>query len=188
MVDRKLVYRLTKDKLRDPETYWIAAIVGSLINGYGQLLVPWFRGAEDPFAAFGQEFSARPILAVFSILLAYLFPLCVGVISSVITRYKNRRIESIADFPERKPDPVFRAARDGRLVEVGATTRALFEKHGITTAQMILGEALWSTITSAGEPGGGHRVRVEAEAQSYLVSFAPTQNDEFNVYMTKAAE
>ena len=58
--------------------------------------------------------------AVFG-LLAYAFPFCVGIYSAVAVRYANRRIESIADFPERKPDPVFRAARDGRLVEVGAT-------------------------------------------------------------------
>ena len=142
MVDSKLLYRIIRDKLRDAETYWIAAIVGTLINGYGHLLVPWFRGANDPFAAFGEEFSARPALMIFSIVLAYAFPMFVGVTSSVSTRYKNRRTESIADFPERKPDPVFRAARDGSLVEVGATTRALFEKHNIRTVQMILGDTL----------------------------------------------
>ena len=184
-MDFAFIRRIVGDKLRDAETYWIAAVVGTLINGYGQLLVPWFRGAESPFHAVAAEFRLRPALMLFSIVLAYFFPLFVGVISSVITRYKNRRIESVADFPERKPDPVFRAAPDGSLVEVGATTKELFLKHNIGTAQMILGDAAWSDIASADRPGGGQVCFFEGEGRHYVVSYAPTANGHINIYMTQ---
>ena len=184
-MDLALIRRILRDKLHNAETYWIAAIVGTLINGYGHLLVPWFRGAADPYAAMAEEFQARPALMLFSIVLAYAFPMFVGVISSVITRYKNRRIESIADFPEIKPDPVFRAARDGSLVEVGAATRELFRKHNIRTAQMILGDSNWSEIAAARAPGGGLATFFDAEARRYVVSYAPTTHDQVNVYMTR---
>jgi len=45
----------------------LAFVVGSLINVYGQLLVPWFRDRSDPFGAFVSEFDARPRLATFSV-------------------------------------------------------------------------------------------------------------------------
>jgi hypothetical protein len=185
MIDPRLVNRLLADKLHNSETYWIAVIVGTLINGYGQLLVPWFRGVADPFAALALEFRAHPFLTTFSIALAYAFPLVVGVVSSVITRYRNRRIESVADFPDRKPDPVFRAARDGRLVEVGATTLALFTKHQIDNAQAILGASVWSEIAGSKSPGGGQLVFFAPEKKEYIVSYAPTGQDHFNVYMSE---
>jgi hypothetical protein len=122
---------------------------------------------------------------IFSIILAYAFPMIVGVTSSVITRYKNRRTESVADFPDRKPDPVFRATKDGRLVEIGATTRELFDEHNIQSAQMILGENIWEKITSASEPGGGHVVNFDPANHRYVVSHAPTAHDQINVYMTR---
>ncbi len=184
-MDGALIRRLLGDKLRDAETYWIAAVVGTLINGYGQLLVPWFRGAGDPFAAWAAECQVRPALTTFSVILAYAFPLAVGVTSSVITRYKNRRIESVADFPERKPDPVFRAARDGRLVEIGAATSEFFRKYNVDTAQSILGEAVWSEIVAARAPGGGQLIYFDAENSYYVVSYAPTAQDQVNVYMTQ---
>ena len=184
-MDRALIRRIVGDKLRDAETYWIAAVVGTLINGYGQLLVPWFRGAANPVHAMAEEFRARPALMIFSIILAYGFPLFVGVISSVITRYKNRRVESVADFPERKPDPVFRAARDGSLVEIGATTKELFLKHNVDSAQVILGESIWSEIIAADAPGGGQVCFFEGENRHYVVSFAPTSHGQVNIYMTE---
>jgi hypothetical protein len=185
MIDFRLVNRLLVDKLHNSETYWIAVIVGTLINGYGQLLVPWFRGAADPFTALALEFRAHPFLTTFSIVLAYAFPLVVGVVSSVITRYRNRRIESVADFPDRKPDPVFRAAHDGSLVEVGTTTLALFTKHQIDNAQAILGESVWSEIAGSKSPGGGQLVFFAPEKKQYIVSYAPTGKDQFNVYMSE---
>jgi hypothetical protein len=104
----RLVWRLVDNKVRDRGTYVVAAVVGTLINVYGQLLVPWFRGASDPLLAFMAEFHSRPGLTTFSIFIAYAFPFCVGIYSAVVARYRLRRIESVADFPDRKPDPVFR--------------------------------------------------------------------------------
>jgi len=179
------VRRLVGDKLLDAETYWIAAVVGTLINAFGHILVPWIRGVVDPWMALVIEFRGSPALTAFSIFLAYAFPLAVGVISSVLTRYKNRRIESVADFPERKPDPVFRADRSGGFVEVGATTREFFRKYDVDSAQKILGAAIWSKIASASEPGGGQIVSFEPESTSYVVSYAPTGNDQVNIYMTR---
>jgi len=131
------------------------------------------------------EFRGNSALTAFSIFLAYAFPLAVGVISSVLTRYKNRRIESVADFPERKPDPVFRADRGGVFVEVGATTREFFGKYNVDSAQKMLGTAIWSKIASASKPGGGQIVSFEPENTNYVVSYAPTADDQVNVYMTR---
>ncbi len=126
-MDFRLIRRLIVDKLHDRTTYGVAAVVGTLISAYGHLLVPWIRSDVNPVTAFATEFGRTPFLTLFSVFLAYAFPFCVGIYSAVAVRYANRRIESIADFPDRKPDPVFRAARDGRLVEVGANTQRMFE-------------------------------------------------------------
>lgn len=89
-MDIRLIRRLIGVKLNDPSTYWLALFVGSLINFYGQFLVPWFRDMGDPLTIFIQEFSNHPYLAIFSIILGYAFPFCVGLYSSVATLYKNR--------------------------------------------------------------------------------------------------
>lgn len=185
IMDYSHLRRLIWDKLRDRTTYILAAVVGTLINVYGQLLVPWFRDFGDPFAVFAQEFEVRPYLAVFSVFLGYAFPFCVGIYSSVVTRYKNRRIESIADFPERKPDPVFRAAQSGRLVEVGAATQGFFDKYEIDCAQKILGEATWAEIVSGKWAEIGTTVYFAAEDVNFLVAHAPTANDEINIYLSR---
>ena len=151
-MDYRLIARLIVDKLHDRTTYVLAAIVGTLINLFGQLLVPWFRTDANPFSSFGHEFETRPGLTLFSVFLAFAFPFCVGIYSAVAARYKNRRMESIADFPERMPDPVFRATRSGELVELGATTRQMFERHGIDCAQRILGEEVWNRIAANPRP------------------------------------
>lgn len=184
-MDYRLVRRLTGDKLRDRHTYVVAAIVGTLIAVYGQLLVPWFRGSSNPFAVLFDELEARPALTLFSIFLGYAFPLSVGVYSSVATRYHNRRVESVADFPDRKPDPVFRAARNGEMVEVGAATRTMFDAHRIDSAQAILGDKVWAEISARTEPGSGAIVYFEPEDASYIVSHAPTANDQINIYLTR---
>jgi hypothetical protein len=184
-MDFRLVGRLIVDKLQDRTTYVLAAVVGLLINGYGQLLVPWFRSGTNPFVAFTTELNARPGLTLFSVFLGFAFPFCVGIYSAVAARYKNRRIESIADFPERKPDPVFRARRNGELVEVGANTQELFARFRISRAQEILGEDAWSRITLASKPDDKIVVYFEAEGEKYLVTHAPTKNDEINIYMTR---
>ena len=151
-MDFRLIRRLVADKLRDRTTYVVAAVVGTLISAYGQLLVPWIRSGSDPFAAFAAEFERTPVLTLLSVFLAYAFPFCVGIYSAVAVRYNNRRIESIADFPERKPDPVFRADRNGQPVEVGATTQELFDKYRVDSAQKILGDEIWERIVSTDIP------------------------------------
>jgi hypothetical protein len=184
-MDFRLIRRLIGDKLRDRTTYTLALIVGTLINAYGQLLVPWFRGFGDPFARLAEEFQTRPGLTLFSVFLAYAFPFCVGIYSAVAARYKNRRIESIADFPERKPDPVFRADKAGRLIEAGATTRVFFEKYGVDRAQKILGDDLWTQINRNWSDAGSHKVYFAAEGVEYIVNHVPTSNGEINIYLTR---
>ncbi len=184
-MDFRLIGRLIVDKLHDRTTYVLAAIVGLLINGYGQLLVPWFRSGTNPFTAFATELDARPVLTLFSVFLAFAFPFCVGIYSAVAARYKNRRIESIADFPERKPDPVFRARKDGQLVEAGANTQKFFEKFQIHRAQQLLGDDVWGKITSDEGNEEQFFVCFEPEGENYLVAHAPTRNGEINIYMTR---
>lgn len=186
LIHRLSVIRgLIWDRLNDRETYWLAVFVGTLINVYGQLLVPWLRDTGNPFIVFSQEFQDRPYLTAFSVFLGYAFPFCVGIYSSVATRYKNRRVESIADFPERKPDPVFRAARSGRLVEVGATTREFFAKHRIDCAQKILGHETWAEIVAGERAEIGTTVYFAAEDANFLVAHAPTENNEINIYLSR---
>jgi len=184
-MDFGLIRRLTWDKVNERATYTLALFVGTLINVYGQIVVPWMRGAQDPLAVLPQEFGDRPVLTGLSVLLGYVFPFCVGTYSSVATRYKNRRVESIADFPERKPDPVFRAAKSGRLVEIGATTQVMFDQHRIASAQDMVGEAMWAEIVNRAGPGSGLRVHFTPENTWYIISHAPTPNDEINVYLTR---
>lgn len=184
-VELRLLWRLLDGKLRDRGTYIVAAIVGTLINAYGQLLVPWFRGVSDPLLAFASEFQTRPGLTAFSVFIAYAFPFCVGIYSAVAARYHLRRIESVADFPDRKPDPVFRATRSGRLVEVGAKTRELFERHRVEKAQQILGDEVWQKIVGSAGLDAGTRIYYAAEDVEYFVAHVPTDNGEFNVYLTR---
>ena len=184
-MDLRLIRRLTWDKLHDHTTYWLAAFVGTLINLYGQLLVPWVRGYGDPFFMFYLEFYKQPFLTVFSVFVGYAFPFCVGIYSSVATRYKNRRIESIADFPERKPDPVFRATQSGQLVEVGAATQNFFDKHQIDCAQAILGQETWTEIVLGKRNDIGTTIYFAAEDVNFLVAHAPTENNEINVYLSR---
>jgi hypothetical protein len=180
-----VIIRLIKDKFRERHTYAVALVVGTLINLYGQLLVPWLRGASDPFAAFASELQMRPGLTLFSVFLAFAFPLCVGVYSSVTTRYKNRRIESIADFPERKPDPVFRAKRSGEVVEAGATTITFLQKYKIGRAQNLLGDELWNRIVGGCDPKEQLKVYFDEEGVHYLVGHSQTPQGEFNIYLTR---
>lgn len=182
-----LIGRLIKEKLQDRHTYIVALVVGILINLYGQLLVPWLRGASNPFVVLGQELHQRPALTLFSIFLGFAFPLCVGVYSSVRTRYKSRRVESIADFPERKPDPVFRATRSGEVIEAGATTIEYFDKYKISRAQNLLGNELWDDIVTGSLQDKEPKVYFEAEGCHYLVRHARTPKGEFNVYLTRLA-
>lgn len=120
-----------------------------------------------------------------SVFLGYAFPFCVGIYSSVTTRYKNRRIESIADFPERKPDPVFRVARNGDLVEAGRLTQEMFEKHQITNAKQILGNEVWECIQNERRLDPDTTIYFGAEATRYSASYAITSDRQINIYLTR---
>ncbi len=90
----RVILRLICERLVDRTTWVLAFVVGTLINLYGQLLVPWFRGSFDPVTDFIIEYEIRPELTLISVFLAYAFPLFVGVYSAVTARYKNPRMES----------------------------------------------------------------------------------------------
>ena len=90
----RVILRLIGERLVDRTTWVLALVVGTLINLYGQLLVPWFRGSFDPVTDFIIEFENRPELTLVSVFLAYAFPVFVGIYSAVTERYKNRRMES----------------------------------------------------------------------------------------------
>lgn len=163
----------------------MAFVVGSLINVYSQLLVPWFRDRSDPFGAFVSEFDARPRLATFSVFLGYAFSFCVGTYSAVRAQYKLRRIVSIADFPDRKPDPVFRALASGEIVEVRVKAKEMFNRHNIDHAENILGEKVWTQILSNQLEESGTKVFFEAEAAEYLVTDASTDEGQINIYLAR---
>ena len=93
-----------------------------------------------------------------------------------------------AEFPNRKPDPVFRAAPDGRIIDAGASTKALLSRHELTTAQQLLGDSLWQRILKLQR--SGERLpretfaHVEALEESFIVGHAPSADGAVNVYLT----
>ena len=183
----RFLARLINEKLHDRTTYTLAAVVGSLINGYGQLLVPWIRSNLNPFESFLIEISTRPVWTILSIFLAFAFPFCVGIYSAVASRYKSRRMESLACFPDQKPDPVFRAKKDGQFVEVGANTQKFFSRFNVYSAQGILGEDIWARIISGEQSGSNFVTDFDADGNKYVVVHASTEDDEVNVYMTRVS-
>lgn len=181
----RLIFRFVGDKLLDRSTYVLALVVGSIINLYGQILLPWFRGSFDPPTDFLIEYEIRPEITIFSVLLGFAFPFCVGLYSAVAARYQNRRIEAISSLPEHSPDPMFRADKDGGLVEAGAKSWQFLRTHGIDDAKKILGAELWARIVS-GEPLEDRpTVYFEPTRTSYVVSHAPAGNGEFNIYLSR---
>lgn len=189
-LDTALIARFTADKLRQASTYWLALVVGTFINGYGHLLVPYLRGQQGVLQTFLEAIEATPGLVLLSIILAYCFPLCVGVYSSVATRYMNRFHESRARFPDCKPDPVFRAATDGTIVDAGERTLAVFREHRIGTAQQVIGETLWNELVARQVAGDTlpleTRVHVRAYDQWYFVGHSDCGDGGVNVYLTVA--
>jgi len=184
-MDYKLINRLIFSKLCEKNTYILALIVGSLINAYGQLLVPWLRGADNPVIVLKTQFLSNPVLTIFSVSLAFAFPLCVGVYSSVTTRYRNRRIESIADFPDTKPDPVFRVDKRGKFVEAGEVTKEFFRKYGVFNAQNLLGEDIWGSIISGKASDNIGQFYFEPEGTNYIVKYTQTKDEKLNIYLTR---
>jgi len=189
-IDYALIGRFTRDKLQQRGTYWVALLVGTFINGYGHLLVPYLRGQKGVVTTFAEAFEATPVLVSLSILLAYCFPVCVGVYSSVATRYLNRAHESRSRFPDCKPDPVFRAATDGTIVDAGERTMAVFREHRIGKAQEVLGETLWDELVARQIAGDAlpheTRVHVPAYDQWYYVGHSDCGDGGVNVYLTMA--
>jgi hypothetical protein len=132
---------------------------------------------------------ANPGLVMLSVALGYLFPLFVSTFSAVSTRYRARHVETLAEFPDLKPDPVFRADRDGVVLSMGAATEELFHRHRIERAQQILGEETWQRVLEAGsrQVSAISTVYFDAEQAHYLVSHSPAQRGAINVYLTRIA-
>ena len=132
-----LIFTYISEKLADPGLYLLALVVGTVINFYGQILVPRLRN-RSPIAALRSEYNQRPLLLALSVFIAYFFPFTVGLTSGVTTRYVQRHVESRAAFPDTKPDPVFRVDLAGDVVRMGTRTRAIFGDRTVT-APSILG-------------------------------------------------
>jgi len=191
-VDWHLVGRYTKEKLQQRNTYVMTFIVGTLINVYGQLLVPILRGNPDPWGELFHKFKIEPGLALLSVVLGYFFPFVVSTTSAVLQRYQHRRFESRALFPDYKPDPVFRASSDGTIVDAGAFTRRVFNERGVGRVQELLGEDIWSRIVAhESERRAGELLNSETEVECaplggrFLVVHSTTHHGEINIYMTR---
>ena len=179
--------RYVGDKLRSRNTYIVAAIVGSFINLYGHFLVPTLRGELHPLDRFVVEFASAPGVVFCSILLAYIFPLCVGVYSSVATRFQTRGFERRSWFPDHKPDPVFRASSEGEIADCGSKTKSFLDRYGIKRAQDILGDEAWEQIVEQSAPNDEPiTIYFEADQKTYSVVYSTAPNGDINVYMTPA--
>ena len=179
--------RYIADKLRSRNTYFVAALVGTFINLYGHVLVPTLRGEQHPVDRFVIDFGTSPGVVSFSILLAYIFPMCVGVYSSVATRFQTRGFERRSWFPDNKPDPVFRASVEGEVTDWGYKTKAFLDQHGVTRAQDILGDEAWAQIVGDTAPNDRpFTIYFEPEQKTYSVVHSTAPNGDINVYMTLA--
>jgi len=168
-------------------TVLTALVVGTLINVYGQILVPCLRGGGAVLKDLRRNFVEAPLLALVSIGLGYAFPMIVSAFASTRARLEMGAIASLARFPDLKPDPVFRADRAGSIVEAGARTRTLFASCSVGRAQDLLGAEAWERIASAVDRDGR---LAEAEtaycaplAGVYLVTAAKAP-DGINVYLS----
>jgi len=150
--------------------------------------VPWLRGQSSPWQSFRDQLSDSPVVMGISVALAFFFPLVVGVYSSVATRVSTRDMEYRAQFPDLKPDPVFRADSSGRIVDIGAATQQLFERHQIETGRHFMGDEQWTRLwASASEPSEGATVVYSETLEAwYAVSTAPGPAQTLNVYATRA--
>ena len=87
----KLVLRFGLEKSLDKGTYIVAFVVGSLITCYGQLLVPYLRHEGNVWDMFVDKIWERPKLSIFSITIAYLFPIGVQLQAVIVARVKAHR-------------------------------------------------------------------------------------------------
>jgi hypothetical protein len=76
--------------LRQGSAWRVAAVVGTLINLYGQLLVPWLNGEPSVLEAFRERALLHPGTTASSLAVAYLFPLGVSVYSAAAARRSRR--------------------------------------------------------------------------------------------------
>ena len=82
---------LVGQALRQPRVYFVALFVGTVINLYGQIIVPYTRGTENVWARFFYELETYPLTAGASVAIAYLFPLLVGTFQTAATLHEQRR-------------------------------------------------------------------------------------------------
>lgn len=74
------------EPLRQPRSWRIAFVVGTLINLYGQLLVPWLDGGTDVLGGWLEGARSHPGTTTLSAVLGYLFPLGVSLYSAAAAR------------------------------------------------------------------------------------------------------
>lgn len=178
-----------KDKLSQRSTYVLPAIVGTMINSYGQFLIPYLRGAEQPFERFVGELNSSPGLVMLSIFVGYCFPFLVALYSAVMTRFGTRGIELKAQFPDNKPDPVFCADEDGTFIFFGNRTKQFIDELGFTSAIEFLGKDLWQNIMSSVRGKSDKHFSplfyCEESKKRFLVRFSKNPEKGINVYLTE---
>ncbi len=188
-----LLFVLVGNKLKDPSTYILASIVGTVINVYGQFLVPVLRGDANPIDTVINQYETNPYLFLTSVVIAYMFPMFVGIYSSVHAQFKLRHTVSKAEFPDSKPDPVFRTAADtdGRIISAGVTTEAFLQKHSFHTATDIIGQDAWHRILKVSLDGESSslasKIFVKACNEHFFVSHSPGKDGAVNLYLTRAS-
>ena len=178
-----------KDKLLQKSTYILPAVVGTMINSYGQFLIPYLRGVERPFESFIVQLNNTPGLVILSIFVGYCFPFLVALYSAVMTRFGSRAIELKAQFPDNKPDPVFCAEEDGTIILFGNKTKEFIDKLGFQSAIELLGQDLWRNILSS--VNGKTDIHFsplfysEESQKKYLVRYSKNPEKGINVYLTE---
>lgn len=184
-----LVIRYVGEKLTQRSTYILPLVVGTVINSYGQFLIPYMRGVTNPLIQFQAQFNTTPGLVVFSIFLGYCFPFLVGLYSGVMTRFGTRDIELKAQFPDCKPDPVFCVDEQGNLIYCGKTTQKLFDKIGFTNAGTLLGQQMWqhilSDIKGVSTQPFSTLFYCEATQMQFQTSYAKNTEGGINIYLTQ---
>lgn len=168
-------------QLPSRDTLLTTLVVGTLINLYGQVLVPLLRGMSDALAELSRNLTEVPLLAFVSIAFGYTFPWLVSAYAGARARVDTEAAASLAQFPDLKPDPVFRAREDGTVVEAGAQTRVMFDRHRVERAQDI-----WARIADA-IAGDGLLPAPEtvyfAPADTWYAVAASTAPGGINVYL-----
>ena len=74
--------RLFLQQLGKRGTLVTAAVVGTVINMYGQMVVPCLRGSGSAIDDLRRNFEDAPFLAIISIALGYTFPWLVSAFAS----------------------------------------------------------------------------------------------------------